>query len=377
MHPAHWLRAYIDELASLPALLCVLFVFFPAVAYLFACCGQRRVVTAWADIRAAVAPGPVYRCPTVRFDIAIFALQLFLVMPTVGFVGSLYSAEAFAKLLMARSGAAAFNLALGHPLAAALIQVFAAEVLGGFGAYIYHYAGHKTALFWSLHKVHHSAEALSPFTMLRGHPIDTVLGIACSLCNRTLVIGAALYFTGGQFAPLAVNILAVTTLAGLVQVAFNHTHVPLCHGWFNRIWVGPSFHHIHHSLEPRHRDKNLGGGVPVWDWIFGTMYLPRAGETYALGLNEHEIGQANPHNSFQGYILAPMAEFGAELGKLARGALAAFAAPNAAAVGRPRSAPRPRPPLRRAFAADGCPDSAGRGRPVPGRWRRPPAHCGR
>jgi sterol desaturase/sphingolipid hydroxylase (fatty acid hydroxylase superfamily) len=41
-------------------------------------------------------------------------------------------------------------------------------------------------MFWAIHKVHHSAEALSPFTAARGHPLDTLLGIAVGLVSRTL-----------------------------------------------------------------------------------------------------------------------------------------------------------------------------------------------
>jgi hypothetical protein len=61
---------------------------------------------------------------------------------------------------------------------------------------------------------------------------------------------------------------------------------------------------------------NLGGGTPIWDWVFGTMYLPDPEEIYALGLNEHEIGENNPHNTFSGYIIGPVIEFTHELSRL-------------------------------------------------------------
>ena len=42
--------------------------------------------------------------------------------------------------------------------------------------------------------------------------------------------------------------------------------------------------------EPRHVDRNLGLVLACWDWLFGTLYLPRWRETFALGLadGEHE-----------------------------------------------------------------------------------------
>ena len=33
----------------------------------------------------------------------------------------------------------------------------------------------------------------------------------------------------------------------------------------------PQYHRIHHSIEPRHQDKNFGVLLTVWDRLFGTM----------------------------------------------------------------------------------------------------------
>ena len=307
---------YLHELAQLPQYLAVIFPFFAVLAYGYACFKQHSLLTSWRDIREAIFPAAVYKNPTVRFDMSIFLLQLLLVTPAAGYVGSLYTADRFAKILAGAHAAQAASPSLIHTLIATIVQVFAAEILGTFGAFIFHYAGHKTALFWSLHKVHHSAEALSPFTVARGHPLDTLLGESVSFVWRTLVVGEALYLTGGHFTPAALTIITIMAIASLIQGALNHSHVPLSYGWINRIWVGPTFHHLHHSAELKHRDRNFGGGVPVWDWLFGTMYLPAPGETYGLGLNDHEVGERNPHNTFKGYLLDPMVEFGRELGRL-------------------------------------------------------------
>jgi hypothetical protein len=36
-----------------------------------------------------------------------------------------------------------------------------------------------------------------------------------------------------------------------------------------------------------------------------------------LGLNDQELGEHNPHNSFRGYMIDPMKDFALELGRLA------------------------------------------------------------
>jgi len=58
---------------------------------------------------------------------------------------------------------------------------------------------------------------------------------------------------------------------------FDHSHVPVSFGWLDRIFNGPGLHAIHHSAESRHRDKNFSNGfrLSIWDWIFGTLYLPK------------------------------------------------------------------------------------------------------
>jgi sterol desaturase/sphingolipid hydroxylase (fatty acid hydroxylase superfamily) len=321
MHPPHLPKVLTDGLGASVQYLAILFLLFPALAYGYAAFKQRRLIWRWRDLREALAPGHIYQTHSVRFDIAMFWVQIFVILPPLTYVGALYTAQQFAGLLHARAGAPAVSLGAGHPIAATVIQLIASEILGTFGAYIFHYAGHKVPLFWALHQVHHSTDALSPFTAVRGHPVDTVLGVMVGEAWRALVVGVALYFTGGAFTPTAISLFAIMAMASLVQAALNHTHVSLCYGWFNRLWVGPTFHQIHHSAEPRHRDKNLGAAIPVWDWVFGTLYLPQPGEVFTLGLNEDSLGEANPHNSFRGYMIEPMIAFAAELRRLMGGAL--------------------------------------------------------
>jgi sterol desaturase/sphingolipid hydroxylase (fatty acid hydroxylase superfamily) len=36
----------------------------------------------------------------------------------------------------------------------------------------------------------------------------------------------------------------------------------------------PSFHHWHHAAEGAAIDKNFAVHTPIWDWLFGNLYLP-------------------------------------------------------------------------------------------------------
>lgn len=44
------------------------------------------------------------------------------------------------------------------------------------------------------------------------------------------------------------------------------------------------FHRIHHSVEPRHFDRNVGEGTSVWKQLFGMAYLPAENEWTATGV---------------------------------------------------------------------------------------------
>ena len=63
-------------------------------------------------------------------------------------------------------------------------------ILDDFSRYITHRALHQITILWAFHKVHHTAEHLTPFTVFRTHPVEAwifsirsalVQGIAISI----------------------------------------------------------------------------------------------------------------------------------------------------------------------------------------------------
>ena len=49
---------------------------------------------------------------------------------------------------------------------------------------------------------------------------------------------------------------------------------------------GPQMHIFHHAKEvPRASGVNFGVVLSVWDWVFGTAWIPNAGRTHALGFD--------------------------------------------------------------------------------------------
>ena len=67
----------------------------------------------------------------------------------------------------------------------------------------------------------------------------------------------------------------------------RHSHVWLSYGpWLSRLLLSPAMHQIHHSTEERHFGRNIGYALSIWDALFGTVYIPKGHEHFAMGLGD-------------------------------------------------------------------------------------------
>jgi lathosterol oxidase len=60
-----------------------------------------------------------------------------------------------------------------------------------------------------------------------------------------------------------------------LQATFIHANVRFEFGPLKWLVATPAFHHWHHSAEREAVDKNFSVHLPIWDWLFGTLYLPQ------------------------------------------------------------------------------------------------------
>ncbi|MCL4112522.1 UNVERIFIED_CONTAM: hypothetical protein GTU68_061029 [Idotea baltica] len=63
----------------------------------------------------------------------------------------------------------------------------------------------------------------------------------------------------------------------LFQAFWHHTRVIKRLGWFEKFFVTPSHHRVHHGVNPQYLDKNFSEFLIIWDKIFGT-YAPEEEE---------------------------------------------------------------------------------------------------
>lgn len=194
--------------------------------------------------------------------------------------------------LRSLSGQEGLGLASGPAavLAFTALAVLAADL----GIFVGHYLQHKVPLLWEFHKVHHSAEVMTPMTVYRMHPVDDLLigsftGVLGGLLHG---IFAFLYADGvGQIAVLHLNLF--TFLFYLAGYNLRHSHIWLAYPrLLSHILISPAQHQIHHSSHPRHYDKNIGFIFAFWDYFARTLYVPEGKEEIAYGL------EADEHKAF-------------------------------------------------------------------------------
>ncbi len=138
--------------------------------------------------------------------------------------------------------------------------------------YWLHRAQHRIPWLWRFHRVHHSITEMSATSSYHHFTED--------LFQFTAVTVPMAFLLGVESGPVPWIVLTVaSTHAYFVHSSANIDIGPL------RYVIGDNrFHRIHHSLEERHFDRNFGTITPLWDVLFGTALLPKAGEWPKVGL---------------------------------------------------------------------------------------------
>jgi sterol desaturase/sphingolipid hydroxylase (fatty acid hydroxylase superfamily) len=155
------------------------------------------------------------------------------------------------------------------------VMIFLAYELG---YWINHYLSHRIPFLWEFHKVHHSATVLTPLTNFRVHPVYMCVFLNILAVTIGTANGLGDYLLGQ---PMPQYVLSDSNV---ILVFFIYLYVHLQHsqiwisftGWLGHLFMSPAHHQIHHSRNPVHFNKNLGSCLALWDWMFGTLYVPGA-----------------------------------------------------------------------------------------------------
>jgi sterol desaturase/sphingolipid hydroxylase (fatty acid hydroxylase superfamily) len=268
---------------------------------------EARSFRAWITY---LFPKSNYTSASARIDIKIWLLNGLIFIPlfeiSVVLAGIILGVS-FLDILREILGS-------GPDVRLGLVAIVSIQFLGfwfgqGIGQYSGHLAMHKVPALWALHRAHHSAESANLFTFLRSHPLEHFINGATRVVGTAAGTALGLYLTSSNLLPETAATIFWYNVA-YVLIGFrsvDHLHIPVSYGRFLDVLIGsPIMHQVHHSAEIQHRDVNMAGAGYLFDWLFGTLYIPKKGETWRWGLNDDELGPNNPHNSLRGFFFEPM-----------------------------------------------------------------------
>ncbi len=156
--------------------------------------------------------------------------------------------------------------------------------------YMLHRALHQFPALWAFHRVHHSATTMTPLTVFRTHPVENILFGVRSAIVQGLCLGPFIFLFGDKVD------LATVFGANIFIFVFNvlgsnlrHSHIYIRYPQAVEQWlISPAQHQIHHSVAPRHFDKNYGVVLAVWDRIGNSLYLSEENTRLQFGLDKEQ-----------------------------------------------------------------------------------------
>ncbi len=192
-------------------------------------------------------------------------LRTLVWLPVIGsnVVGTLYVAHFFRDVL-------GDPLSLSWPpIYITCIYMAIFFILDDLTRFLLHRAMHKIPILWSLHRLHHSATTLTPFTVFRVHPVESGLYFFRSFLVFSLVSGAFVWTFSNHLS--VIDVLGVNIIGFVFNALFanlRHSHIWVGFGKWECFLVSPAQHQLHHELNAEGR--NYGSVLSLWDRLAGS-----------------------------------------------------------------------------------------------------------
>ena len=180
-------------------------------------------------------------------------------------------------------------------------------LLDDFSRFFLHWLMHKVPALWAIHKLHHSAEVLTPITVYRTHPIESWLYATRLMLVNGITIGLGVYLFSAQlsFYDIAGANVGVF-IFNLFAANLRHSQVWLSWGTRVENWfISPAQHQIHHSQAIEHHNKNFGSALAVWDRLFGTLVSAKSVSGHHSQTDPKltfGVSDFSPSNIWQAYV---------------------------------------------------------------------------
>jgi sterol desaturase/sphingolipid hydroxylase (fatty acid hydroxylase superfamily) len=166
--------------------------------------------------------------------------------------------DAIIRFVDARTGLTRLHLVSGWPLGVQMAFFF---VVHDFYIYWFHRLQHRSSILWRIHEAHHATPEVDWLSGSRSHALEI-------LVNQTI-----------EFAPIFLLGAApeVAVFKGVIDAVWGmyiHSNIGVKTGALQYVINGPEMHRWHHSREFTGYGFNYGTKLAIWDWMFGTAYLP-------------------------------------------------------------------------------------------------------
>ncbi len=159
------------------------------------------------------------------------------------------------------------------------LQVVVFFLAMDFVQWFVHVLLHRYNFLWQFHKVHHSVEEMGFAAHLRYHWMENVFYTPAKYIVLLLI---------GGFEPSSVFVIYYINIT---IGHLNHANLNLDYGPLKYILNNPKMHIWHHAKElpeSHPNGMNYGISLSIWDYVFGTHYVPKSGRDIALGFEELE-----------------------------------------------------------------------------------------
>jgi len=136
---------------------------------------------------------------------------------------------------------------------------------------------HYSPWLWEFHKVHHSVEQMGFAAHLRYHWMETIV------------------YKSVQYIPLSMigfglDDFFILHLVTILIGHLNHANVKITYGPLKYVLNNPVMHLWHHAknIPSGSNGVNYGISLSLWDYLFGTAYIPNQNANEPLGFEDQE-----------------------------------------------------------------------------------------
>lgn len=139
--------------------------------------------------------------------------------------------------------------------------------------YFMHRWQHKNKFLWRIHEAHHSPKKVDWLSGSRSHALEILINQTVEFLPIVL-LGAPL------------EVLAYKATISAVWGMYIHANLNVHTGKIQKFINGPEMHRLHHTIG-KGRNRNFATKLAIWDWLFGTAYLPEGVKAIDYGLKTY------------------------------------------------------------------------------------------